>query len=182
MSNDSVQIGIDPRTMKDLLGKLDKLKSEGGRSAYSAVMKLAFKIKAEAQLRLTGQGHVKTSRLKNSIHVKAKTPVDSMTYSDTNGKSYSKDLTTVTLKEGELAIGTNVEYGPAVEFGSRPHVIEVKNKKALSNGKTFFGRKVNHPGWKGSSYLYWALKNVNPEKSIADDMRNTLKFGQGLVK
>lgn len=182
MSNDSVQLKIDPRTMKDLFSKLDDLKVKGGMSAKNALVKLAFKIKAEAQLRLTGRGHIITSRLKNSIHVQSQTPVDSPSYSDTKGKSYSKELRTVKLKDNELAVGTNVEYGAAIEFGSKPHIIEIKKKKVLSNGSKFFGKRVNHPGWKGDSFLYWAFKNVNPEKSLAEDMQDIKKFGKGLGK
>jgi len=77
-------------------------------------------------------------------------------------------------------VGTNVEYAAAIEFGSRPHVIEAKNKKVLSNGKKFFGKRVNHPGWSGDSFLYWAMKNVDVEKSVAEDMQNDLKFGKFL--
>lgn len=181
MSNDSVHIGIDPRTLKDLFSKLENLKEKTGKSANNALVKLAFKIKAEAQLRLTGRGHIITSRLKNSLHVQSQKPVDSQSYSDTKGKSYSKQLSTVKLKNNEIAIGTNVEYAAAIEFGSRPHVIEAKNKKVLSNGKNFFGKRVNHPGWKGDSFLYWAFKHVNPEKSLAEDMQDIKKFGKGLA-
>jgi len=51
-------------------------------------------------------------------------------------------------------VGTNVHYAPHVEFGTAPHVIRVKNKKALSDGKKMFGKKVNHPGTKAQPFLY----------------------------
>lgn len=181
MSGNNIQIGIDPRTLKHLSDQMDLVKSGAGDSMYRALIKVAFKIKSEAQLRLTGRGHIITSRLKNSIFVKGQKyinrPDNSLTYTDTKGKSYKSDLSTVKLDANELAIGTNVEYAPAIEFGSRPHVIEVKNRKSLSNGETFFGKKVNHPGWAGDSFLYWAMKNVDVTKSVGQDMQNDLKFG-----
>ena len=180
----NIQIGIDPRTMKHLSDQMDLVKKGAGESMYMALIKVAFKIKTEAQLRLTGRGHIITSRLKNSIFVKGQKPItrpdNSLTYTDTKGKSYKSDLSTVKLAANELAIGTNVEYAPAIEFGSRPHVIEAKNRKALSNGKAIFGRRVNHPGWSGDSFLYWAMKNVDVTKSVGDDMANDLKFGKFL--
>lgn len=184
MSGNNIQIGIDPRSLKHLSNQMDILKSGVGRSMYESLIKVAFKIKTEAQLRLTGRGHIITSRLKNSIFVKGQKhisrPDNSLTYMDTKGKSYQSDLSTVKLAANELAIGTNVEYAPAIEFGSRPHVIEAKNRKVLSNGKSFFGRKVNHPGWSGDSFLYWAMKNVDITKSVGQDMQNDLKFGKFL--
>jgi len=184
MSGNSVNIGIDPRTLKHLQSQMDLLQKNAGKSFYEALVKVAFKIKSEAQLRLTGRGHIVSSRLKNSLFVKANKPLNrpdnAQTYSDNKGKSYKSDLSTVQLKPDELAVGTNVEYASAIEFGSRPHVIEAKNKKVLSNGKMFFGKRVNHPGWSGDSFLYWAMKNVNIEKSVGDDMANDLKFGKFL--
>lgn len=182
----SVQIEIDKVSFDNVMKQLDIVKENGGVSAYRAVVKVAFKIKSEAQLRLTGRGHIITSRLKNSIFVKTKQPTlvanNQLTYSDNTGKSYKSDLSTVKVNDFEAAIGTNVEYAPAIEFGARPHVIEAKDKKVLSNGKSIFGRRVNHPGFKGDSFLYWAFKNVNVLQSVAKDMQDDLKFGRFLGK
>jgi hypothetical protein len=147
---------------------MDILKKDGGRSALSAVAKLAFKIKAEAQLRLKGKMHIVTSRLRNSIYVKANPPIhktgNTETYKNeppTNGKyvknfkqqTFDSDLKSVSVKETEFAIGTNVEYAPKIELMD--------------------------------SYLYWALKNVDIERSLAQDMKkdmeNAMKFGKGIL-
>ena len=42
------------------------------------------------------------------------------------------------------------------------YILTNKNKKVLYNFRTkqFFGREVNHPGFAGDSYLYWATKNA----------------------
>jgi HK97 gp10 family phage protein len=33
-----------------------------------------------------------------------------------------------------------------LEFGTKPHVVEVKDKKALATGGTILGREIQHPG------------------------------------
>jgi hypothetical protein len=47
------------------------------------------------------------------------------------------------------SIGSNMPYAPAMEFGTKPHVIRPKNKKALKfsiGGRMMFRKQVNHPG------------------------------------
>jgi hypothetical protein len=170
----SVQLSIDQSSFDNITKQLDILKVNVNRSAYSALMKVAFKIKSEAQNRLKGMGHVVTSRLRNSIHVQGEGSNigdNKESYSDENGKSYSSILLTAALAKGEIAVGSNVEYASSIELGSKPHIIEAKNKKALSNGSVIFGKRVNHPGYVGDSFLYWAMKNVDVTKSTGDDMK-----------
>ncbi len=179
-----VSIEIDKASLNNLNKQFAALCTTIDKAAPRDIEKVLYKMKTEAQLRLTGRGHIVTSRLRNSIYVQMhgfdNFPDNSKSYS-ANGKSYSSELKTVRLKENEGAVGTNVEYAAGIEFGFRPHVIEAKNAKVLGTPKTgFFGKRVNHPGYKGDSYLYWALKNVDVTKSVADDMRNSLKFGAKL--
>lgn len=186
MANNSIKLEVDKKTFDHVKSQLDALNTGGVQSAYRAIIKVLFKIKSEAQLRLTGRGHIVSSRLKNSIYIKTKTPTitptNSQSYSDNTGKSYNSDLTTVSVGDLEGAVGTNVEYASAIELGAPPHVIQVKDAKVLSDGKRIFGRRVNHPGYKGDSFLYWALKNVNVQQSVAKDMQDDLKFGKFLGK
>lgn len=178
----SIQIEIDKASFDNIQRQFEALRAGGVSSGYRAIVKVLFKIKSEAQLRLTGRGHIVSSRLKNSIYVKTKKPTltanNQLTYSDSQGKSYKSDLSTVSVGDLEGAVGTNVEYAPAIELGSRPHIIEAKNKKVLSNGKTIFGKRVNHPGFGGDSFLYWAMKNVNILQLVGKDMQDDLKFGR----
>lgn len=216
----SVSIEMDNSAMRNIQKNLDSLKTGGAESAYRALMKVAFKIKAEAQLRLTGRGHIVTSRLKNSIFVKSKKMTDvikrgnSLTYTDTKGNSYKSDMTTFTLNDFEFAIGSNVEYAQDIEFGSRAHEIMAKSGGVLSwmpkaIGKAWFAGKnkstlksyykdkagantltnqrvfaksVRHPGFKGDSFLYWAMKNANVMQSVAKDMTDDIKFGRFMKK
>jgi HK97 gp10 family phage protein len=53
----------------------------------------------------------------------------------------------------QARIFNDLNYASYVEFGTRAHVIRVKNAKNLSNGKTGFGKVVNHPGTKAQPFL-----------------------------
>lgn len=220
MAANNFKIQVDDRSMKNIQDQFESLKVGGPASAYRALMKVAFKIKSEAQLRLTGRGHIITSRLKNSIFVKSKKMNDvlkqgnALTYSDRKGNSYKSDLSTVNLGDNEFAIGTNVEYAAAIEFGSTERTIEAKSGGVLSwipkaagkmwiTGKNkstlksyykdkagantltnqrVFAKSVRHPGFKGDSFLYWAMKNVNIMQSVSKDMTDDIKFGKFMKK
>ncbi len=52
--------------------------------------------------------------------------------------------------------GTDLSYDRLVIFGTKPHKIYPKNKKALrwSGGGAFhFAKFVNHPGYRGDNYM-----------------------------
>lgn len=55
------------------------------------------------------------------------------------------------------AVGTNVEYAPAVEFGTAPHVITPDDADALAfegqDGELMFRQRVEHPGTPAQPYL-----------------------------
>lgn len=67
-----------------------------------------------------------------------------------------KGSITRALTKDNAVVGTNVEYAPYVEFGTRPHTITAKGK-GLSDGVNFFGKTVNHPGTKAQPFLLPAL-------------------------
>ena len=83
---------------------------------------------------------------------------------------------------GELAvlIGSPIDdppYPTYIEFGTAPHVISIKNKKVLADGKgKFFGKKVNHPGTQAKPFLRPALdENIKAiESEIAKVIRLVL--------
>lgn len=55
-------------------------------------------------------------------------------------------------------VGTNVEYALAVEFGTRPHIIRPRNKRALYwKGARSPVAYVNHPGTRAQPFLRPAL-------------------------
>lgn len=58
-------------------------------------------------------------------------------------------------------VGSESGIARLIEYGTRPHTIEIKNKKVLSDGVDFFGPKVKHPGYRGNPALTKAyFKNV----------------------
>ena len=54
---------------------------------------------------------------------------------------------------------SNLKYAPMVEFGTKPHIIRAKNKKALYwKGASHPVKQVSHPGSKAKPYLIPAFE------------------------
>lgn len=177
-----VTIELTQQSKKNIDLQMAKLKKLAPEAARKGMFKLLFDIKALAQNKLKSDGHIVSSRLRNSIYVQTLKPQNigdnKETYQDETGKSYSSRLD-VDLTDNEGAVGTNVEYAGAIEYGYGAHVIKAKNAKVLGNKKVgFFGKQVNHPGFKGDSFLWWALKNVDLNKrwrDVSAELLNGLK-------
>lgn len=164
--NGGVSFELTAESLMNLNKQFSKLDNIGVGAAWAGVIKVLNDIKNLAQLRLKSQGHIVTSRLRNSIYFKTynKEGEESANYSSDAG-SFSADFN-VGLGKLEGAVGTNVEYAAAMEFGSKPHTIKAKDSKVLGNKKVgFFGKEVQHPGYGGDSYLYWASKHVDTDKT-----------------
>lgn len=62
------------------------------------------------------------------------------------------------VEGNKVTIGTNVEYAPMVEMGTRPHLITPKTKQALFwPGGPGPRKVVHHPGTRAQPYLRPAL-------------------------
>lgn len=72
---------------------------------------------------------------------------------------------------GEVIVGA--EHGIYVEKGTRPHTIEIKNSKVLSDGKNIFGRKVKHPGTKAQPFLLPAY--LDNQNKLKNDVKKFLR-------
>lgn len=60
-------------------------------------------------------------------------------------------------------IGSDVEYAPMVNDGTRPHLIRPRRAQALRfkvDGRTVFARVVRHPGTRARPFLDRALREV----------------------
>ena len=69
-------------------------------------------------------------------------------------------------------VGVDKEHAPHVEFGTRPHVITIKSARVLTDRKTFFGTRVNHPGTKAQPFVRPAIdQNIN---NIPEIMKSEL--------
>lgn len=56
------------------------------------------------------------------------------------------------VRGGGVNIKMN-DYGYYIEFGTSPHVITVRDAKVLSDGKSFFGTSVMHPGTSPNPFI-----------------------------
>lgn len=60
-------------------------------------------------------------------------------------------------------VGSDVEYAPMVNDGTKPHIIRPRTKKALKfkmGGKTVYAKVVHHPGTRARPFLDRALADV----------------------
>lgn len=60
-------------------------------------------------------------------------------------------------------VGSDVEYAPMVNDGTRPHIIRPRTKKALKfkmGGRTVYAAVVRHPGTRARPFLDRALADV----------------------
>ena len=107
-----------------------KLSNEVEEDVKKVVKNSAFNIERNAK----SSASVKTGHLRRSISTK--------------------------IGDMEATIHTsNLKYAPMVEFGTRPHIIRAKNKKALYwKGATHPVKQVNHPGSKAKPYLIPAFE------------------------
>ena len=116
-----------------------KTKSEEDEKKIQKVLKnSAMTIQKNAISNLTNNGSVNTGHLRRSISTK--------------------------MGDMEATIHTsNLKYAPMVEFGTRPHIIRAKNKKALYwKGAAHPVKQVNHPGSKAKPYLIPAFEKEIP--------------------
>ncbi|MGW8357403.1 HK97 gp10 family phage protein [Streptomyces wedmorensis] len=60
-------------------------------------------------------------------------------------------------------VGSDVEYAPMVNDGTKPHIIRPQRAKALKfkvGGRTVFAKVVHHPGTRARPFLDRALADV----------------------
>lgn len=112
----SAKLEIDSGSRNKLFSNLDQVAKKIPAATYEAIVVFLFNAKSLAQNRIKEKKHIVTSRLRNSIYVKSNAKLqDQRTYSDNEGNTFNGDLSTVTLKEQEAAVGTNVEYAEKIE-------------------------------------------------------------------
>ena len=65
---------------------------------------------------------------------------------------------------GMLRWFPTADYAPYVEFGTKPHVIEPKDKKALYwQGADHPVKRVNHPGTKANPFMERIIQAATPD-------------------
>ena len=109
-----IQIGQNDQ--RKLFDNLDMVKISIPQITYNAIVSHLFSAKMNAMNKLKADGHIVTSRLRNSIYVlsHSKELKDKDTYEDNLGNRFSGVLD-VNIGEQEAAFGTNVEYAEKIE-------------------------------------------------------------------
>jgi hypothetical protein len=173
----SVEFSIDQTSLDNLKRQIEEFKKRTGHSAYTGLCAAALQLRNDAMLRLRERKHIITSRLRNSIYIKVSKqdksvslPDNGLSYSDDTGATYNRDLKTVTLDAGSIAVGTNVEYAGAIEFGHGPIAIN----SPVNMKKIGWRYLKTIPAKGGDSFLYWAFKNINVNQSVAEKMKEDL--------
>lgn len=152
---------------------LRQFQKEADKAVKKGVDRTALAVETDAKKKLKSDGHWITGRLGSSIHAETQ-PNQSFNYSDGKGNSYNGSLEEKIAKD-EAIVGTNVHYGPHIEFGTRAHEIKPVNAKMLSwvkDGVRYFAKRVMHPGTKASSFLLYAA--VKQEKHLPERITEEL--------
>jgi len=81
---------------------------------------------------------------------------------DTGRLSGGIKIYPTTIGFNDYFLYDTVEYAEAIEFGTDPHIIKIKNKKVLANKKQgiIFGKEVKHPGTEAQPFFRPALDQV----------------------
>ena len=139
-------IKIDSSALNKFSVEVGKLSDEIKDDVRKVVKNSAFNIERNAKSSVS----VKTGYLKRSISTK--------------------------MGDMEATIHTsNLKYAPAVEFGTRAHIIRAKNKKALYwKGATHPVKQVKHPGSKAKPYLIPAFEKEKDQ--FLEKLKEVIKW------
>ena len=99
---------------------------------------------------------VQKSALTIESNAKREAPVNKQT----GGGNLKQNIRTSLITKTRAVVESKASYSGYVEFGTAPHIINVKNKKVLANVRTgqFFGKIVHHPGTRPNPYMERALE------------------------
>lgn len=166
-----IKVTLDTKSYEDTIVALKTFGKDAEKALKRAVDGTALNIESDAKKKLKNDRHWITGRLATSVHAEKKP--------NENHGEYSLNERFGDL---EAIVGTNVVYAASIEFGSKPHIIEPKNKKFLRfniGGAWIFAKRVNHPGFKGSSFLRWAAEKNKPvfEKKVTEELNKVINKG-----
>ena len=111
--------------VNDILSALEK----GKRNALTAIGATA---ETHTKENITADDLIDTGRLRNSITYATGDYSGIGTYTDNNKKKYSDAKARNTPKDDEVAIGTNVEYAPYLELGTKKITAHHYLKRAVT--------------------------------------------------
>lgn len=131
----------------------------------------------KAPEKMTGELHdaIAQSILRIERNTKREAPVNKQG----GGGNLRQSIRSQMIGTAKGMVEVGAEYGAYVEFGTRPHIIRVKNKKVLANRRTnqIFGRVVHHPGTKANPFFSRGIKATEEifNSNIMQAVRNALK-------
>jgi hypothetical protein len=106
---------------RELVANMKATKEEIHRACKKGIDRTAIAVESDAKKRLSGQfgssRHIVHDRLRASVHHELKNG-ELYNYTDKNGKSFDGSLKTE-IDKLEAIAGTNVFYGPFIEFGTK---------------------------------------------------------------
>ena len=84
----------------------------------------------------------------------------------------------ITTKIGNMEVTvhtSNIKYAPMVEYGTKPHIIKPKNKKALYwKGAKHPVKVVKHKGSRAKPYLIPAFEHT--KKDFINDLKEVIEW------
>jgi hypothetical protein len=136
-----ITVTLNDASLQGVLGKIKKYSRDVKIDVNKEVLSSALRVTADAKMNIYRNRSIKTSNLWKNI-----------TYRHIPSK-YGAE------------VYTRVFYAEYVEEGTKPHVIKVKNAKALHfkvGGKDVFVKKVNHPGTRAKPFMQPAADKERP--------------------
>ena len=127
-------IRIDTNELDKFAVEITKLDDKTKDNVQKVLNNTGFNIEAQAKINLNRNKSVVTGHLRRGIATK--------------------------IGNMEVTVHTsNIKYAPMVEYGTRPHIIRAKNKKALYwKGAKHPVKSVRHPGGRAKPYLIPAFE------------------------
>lgn len=112
-----IDISVDEASIKRVTTSFEKYGVESAKALMNAIYRTALSMESDAKLRLNGQlgsaRHWITGRLASSVHAEtnAKNSFKGINESEASDGSFG-----IPIDDLEALIGTNVVYGPKIEF------------------------------------------------------------------
>jgi HK97 gp10 family phage protein len=143
-------IRIDTSELDHFAVEISSLSDKTKDNVQKVLNNTGFNIEAQAKINLDRNKSVVTGHLRRGIATK--------------------------IGNMEVTVHTsNIKYAPMVEYGTRPHLIKPKNKKALYwKGAKYPVKTVNHKGSRPKPYLIPAFEHT--KNDFINDLKEVIEW------
>ena len=143
-------IRIDTNELDKFAVEITKLDDKTKDNVQKVLNNTGFNIEAQAKINLDRNKSVVTGHLRRGIATK--------------------------IGNMEVTVHTsNIKYAPMVEYGTKPHIIKPKNKKALYwKGAKHPVKSVRHPGSRAKPFLIPAFEKE--KEVLIRDLEKVIKW------